>query len=143
LDSVLASLATPHWQLVTGTADGFGLTGIPFEALDNGEKRITLWSVDGETWISAELRPGWDATRQVTGDTDLRALIAALLAGDLERSPIPAPTPSLFAGLFGRSSAEPVGGSRLSVAGVELEEWPVSQRGGVFSNVSPRRGTTS
>lgn len=143
MDSVLAPLAPPGWQLVTGTADGFGITGIPFEALDNGEKRITLWFVEGETWISAELRPGWDATRQVTAGIDLQALISALLAGDLERSPIAAPTPSLFAGLFGRSSAEPVAGSLLSVAGVELEEWPVSKGGGVFSNVSPRRGTVS
>jgi hypothetical protein len=143
LASVLASLATDTWRLVTGTADGFGLTGIPFEALDNGEQRITLWSVKNETWITAALRPGWDATRQLAEPVDARALVMALLAGDVERTPIAAPQPALFAGLFGRSAPEPVPGSRLTAAGVVLDEWPIGRKGGVFSNVSPRWGTGS
>lgn len=141
--NVLAALATGDWKLITGTADGFGLTGIAFEALDNGEQRITLWSVEGETWITAALRPGWDATRQLAEGSDIHSLCSALMAGELERTPIPAPKPPLFAGLFGRNAAEPVAGARLHAAGVVLEEWPIGRAGGVFSNVSPTRGTGS
>jgi hypothetical protein len=140
---VLAELASPPWRYLEGTAEGFGLTGIPFEALDNGEQRVTLWTVARETWITAALRPGWDATRQLPADANLPAIIAALLAGELERSPLAAPKPSLFAGLLGRTPAEPVTGAQITVAGIVLDEWPRASGGGVFTAVSPTRGTGS
>jgi hypothetical protein len=140
---VLAEFATAPWRLVEGTAEGFGLTGIPFEALDNGEQRITLWSVATETWITAALRPGWDATRELPAHADLPAIVAALVAGQVTRRAIAPPKPPLFAGLFARATPEPVAGAEISVAGLVLEEWPLSRRGGVFTIVSPRRGTGS
>jgi hypothetical protein len=143
LASLLAPLATAGWQLVEGTADGFGQTGLPFEALDNGEQRVTLWHVVGETWITAALRAGWDATARVPDTLDTLAVVSALLIGDVERDPIEAPRPPLFAGLFGRGAAEPAAGFALRAAGLALTEWPVSSKGGVFSNVSPARGTGS
>lgn len=141
--SVLSELAASRWHLITGTAEGFGRTDISFEALDDGERRVTLWSVADETWITAALRPGWDATRQLSADIDVHALVTALLAGEVERTPLAAPKPPLFAGLLSRSSAEPVAGAQLRVAGVTLTEWPLGRDGGVFSNVSPTRGTGS
>ena len=139
----LASLATSEWTLVIGTAEGFGRTDITFEALDNGAQRVTLWSVADETWITAALRPGWDATRQLPAGADVRALVTALLAGEVERSPLPAPKPPLFAGLLSRAPAAPVDGAELRVAGLVLAEWPLGPAGGVFSNVSPTQGTGS
>ncbi len=139
----LAHFATADWRHVTGTAEGFGRTDVTFEALETDEQRVTLWSVAGETWITAALRPGWDATRRLPPATDLRALVSALLAGDVERAPLAAPRPPLFAGLFGRTAPEPVDGAELRVAGLVLAEWPLSRGGGVFTSVSPAWGTGS
>ena len=136
-------VASGDWKHLTGTAEGFGRDDITFEALDNGEQRITLWTVADETWITAALRPGWDATRQLPADVDLPSLVAALQAGEVERSPLAGLRPSLFAGLLSRTPAEPVDGAELHVAGITLTEWPVTSAGTVFTSVSPARGTGS
>ncbi len=141
--SILAPLATDGWQLVTGTADGFDMKGNIFEALQKGECRITLWFVVNELWITAALRPGWEATRQLADRSDPLPLVTALMNDEIERTPIAPRKPSLFAGLFGRTAPEPVSGVRLRACGVVLEEWPVAPGGGVFTSVSPAWGTGS